>query len=81
MTKQSSDGRQTALKQEQKRTHTLERDNDALNFQIRRLTAERDDLTADRFSMHERIVNLENMLATCKEESNNLMVCDWGQEK
>ena len=59
---------------ERERAHLLERDKDALQWNVKRLTSERNDVVNERIAMEEKILSLETIMADLKTECNTLRV-------
>ena len=54
--------------------HLLERDKDALTYNVRRLTSERSASSEERVALEEKLLNLEVLMADLKDECNTLRV-------
>ena len=61
---------------ERERSHLLDRDKDALQWNVKRLTSERNDVINERIAMEEKILSLETIMADLKTECNTLRVSD-----
>ena len=64
----------SVLDEQREAAHLSQRDNDALTWNVKRLTSERDVIVSDRVALEENILGLKTVMADLKEECNNLRV-------
>ena len=65
---------EASSQEERARVHLLERDKDALTYNVRRLTSERSASSEERVALEEKLLNLEVLMADLKDECNTLRV-------